>query len=85
MYAVQIQPQHTIILTYLCNHTKKFTFPEVGQTWFAGNWSEDHPGQWSAYRIHDSDPQFFEDGVRLVWRVGDSQKVRYYGFTHYIT
>ena len=53
----------------------QFTFPEVGQTWWAGNWTEASPGQWSAYRVHQSDPQFFEGGMRLVWRNGDSQKV----------
>ena len=52
-----------------------FTFPEQGQTWFAGGWNASHPGQWSAYRVHDSDPMFFDDGARLVWRVGDASKV----------
>eukprot|EP00039_Didymoeca_costata_P003025 m.64612 g.64612 ORF g.64612 m.64612 type:complete len:399 (+) comp11660_c0_seq2:105-1301(+) len=53
----------------------QFTFAEVGQTWVGGGWTTENPGQWSAYRIHDEgDPQFFSDGVKLVWRVGDSQK-----------
>lgn len=36
----------------------------------SGNWTEESPGQWSAYRVHENDPQFFEDGMKLVWRNG---------------
>ena len=55
----------------------QFAFPETGQTWVGGGWNISSPGQWSAYRIHDEgDPQFFDDGFRLQWRVGDSQKLR---------
>ena len=53
----------------------QFTHAETGQTWFGGSWTAQERGQWSAYRIHDSDMQFFHDGVRLVTRIGDASKM----------
>ena len=46
----------------------EFRQPNAGLTHFAqvnGSW------QVSAYRIHEQDPLFFNDGFRFVWRVGD--------------
>ena len=50
----------------------QFTQPETGQTWWTGGWNASSLGLWSAYRVHDSDPQVFRDGVRLMTRIGET-------------
>ena len=52
----------------------QFTQAETGNTWWDGGWNATHPGRWSAYRIHDSDMQFFRDGVKLETRISDTSK-----------
>lgn len=49
----------------------EFHMPVSGFTHFAVNESTSII-QWSAYRFHDQDPLFFNDGFQLVWRNGDT-------------
>lgn len=47
----------------------QFHLPVSGFTHFTMNSSS---VTWSAYRFHDEDPLFFENGFQLVWRNGDA-------------
>lgn len=47
-----------------------FRFPEAGNT-FGPASDASATTQWSGYRFHDADPLFFQEGVRLMWRIGD--------------
>eukprot|EP01064_Diplonema_japonicum_P020459 TRINITY_DN2991_c1_g2_i1.p1 TRINITY_DN2991_c1_g2~~TRINITY_DN2991_c1_g2_i1.p1 ORF type:complete len:432 (+),score=92.86 TRINITY_DN2991_c1_g2_i1:74-1369(+) len=45
-----------------------FRFPVSGNTHLV---SGNGKVTWSAYRMHDQDPLFFNDGLRVLWRNGD--------------
>lgn len=54
-----------------------FVMPETGLTVRSdavefGMNGTTSPVYWTAYRVHESDPQFFSGGYRLQWRNGDS-------------
>eukprot|EP00756_Hemistasia_phaeocysticola_P028290 Hpha_TRINITY_DN16168_c2_g7::TRINITY_DN16168_c2_g7_i1::g.4723::m.4723 len=45
-----------------------FRFPVSGNTHLVNKVGD---VTWSAYRMHDQDPLYFEDGLKLLWRNGD--------------